>query len=47
MRLYFLHCSANFLKLVVYYEDLNYEKIEETPEIEVSENKMRYTKRYV
>ncbi|XP_060084186.1 amiloride-sensitive sodium channel subunit gamma-like [Ylistrum balloti] len=29
--------DANFLKLIVYYEDLNYEKIEETPEIETAQ----------
>jgi len=31
-----LFFSNNFLKLNIYYEDLNFENITETPEIEVS-----------
>ncbi|XP_033736591.1 FMRFamide-activated amiloride-sensitive sodium channel-like [Pecten maximus] len=29
--------SSNFLKVIIYYEDLNYEKIEEAPEIETAQ----------
>ena len=32
----FLCFSQNFIKLTVYYEDLNFEDMEEEPEIEVS-----------
>jgi len=29
-------CRKNFVKVLVYFEDLNYELIEEEPEIEVN-----------
>ena len=32
-----LHRDINFIKINIYYEDLNYELIAEKPEIEVSE----------
>ena len=35
--------SYNFLKLNVYYEDLNFEVIEEDPEIEVRLNNCAHT----
>jgi hypothetical protein len=31
----FFYFSKNFLKLNIYYEDLNYENLTEVPEIEV------------
>jgi hypothetical protein len=29
-------CRKNFVKLVIYFEDLNYELVEEQPQIEVN-----------